>query len=103
MSIEQRSMEAWAVHGKDIDSKDSKGNIEASVIPKARMMPGSGKVDTQRLEHFSDVDSLHSLLKHPVLMSFLELEMNSLRKWYFLDFITYLLFVVLLFTYLGNK
>ena len=64
---------------------------------------GSGKVDTQRLEYFSDVDSLHPLLKHPVLMTFLELEMNSLRKWYLVDFLTYFVFVILLFIYLGNR
>ena len=80
-----------------------KNNIEASAATKTVANLGSGKVDTRRLEYFSDVDSLHALLKHPVLMAFMELEMNSLRKWYFFDFFTYLVFVILLFIYLGNR
>ena len=49
------------------------------------------------------MDNLHYLLKHPVLMAFLELELNSLRLTYFFDFLVYLVFVVILFTYLGDR
>ena len=42
------------------------------------------------------MDNLHYLLKHPVLMAFLELELNSLRLTYFFDFLVYLVFVVIL-------
>ena len=61
------------------------------------------KVDTRRLEFFSDVDNLHYLLKHPVLMAFLELELNSLKFGYFVDFFIYLVFVIILFTFLGDR
>ena len=64
---------------------------------------GSGKVDTQRLEYFSDIASLRTMLKHPLLISFLELEMSSMRIWFILDFLIYLIFVILQFTYLGNR
>ena len=86
-----------------VDLKSIKHNIEASAATEATARVGSGKVDTRRLEYFSDIDSLHLLLKHPLFISFLELEMNSLRKWFFLEFLTYLVFVILLFTYLGNR
>jgi hypothetical protein len=33
-----------------------------------------------RLEHFAE-DNLHDLLKHPVLVAFLELELTSLKFW----------------------
>ena len=94
-------MEAWAA--KQSSALNTKHNIEASAAGQSLARIGSGKVDTQRLEYFSDIDSLHLLLKHPLLISFLELEMNSLRKWFFLDFFIYLVFVILLFTYLGNR
>ena len=58
----------------------------------------SGKVDTRRLEYFSDADNLHYLLKHPVMTSFLEMELNSLKIRYLLDFIFYLAFVIVLFS-----
>ncbi|TRY68237.1 hypothetical protein TCAL_06841 [Tigriopus californicus] len=66
-------------------------------------MVGSGKVDTKRLEYFSDVDGLHHLLKHPVMTSFLEIELNSLRIRYIFDFIIYLIFVIVLFLFLSDK
>ena len=94
-------MEAWTA--KQSSALNTKHNIEASAAGQSLARIGSGKVDTQRLEYFSDIDSLHLLLKHPLLISFLELEMNSLRKWFFLDFFIYLVFVILLFTYLGNR
>ena len=87
--------------GEDANSK--KHNIEALASSQASTPVGSGKVDTQRLEYFSDVASLRSLLKHPLLISFLELEMSSMRIWFFLDFFIYLVFVILQFTYLGNR
>ena len=84
-------------------SEIPKRNIEASAGVKAISSIGSGKVDTQRLEYFSDVAILRGLLKHPLLISFLELEMNSMRIWFFMDFFVYLIFVILQFTYLGNR
>ncbi len=60
-------------------------------------------MDTKRLEYFSDVDSLHYLLKHPVLTSFLELELNSLKIRYFLDFLFYFVFVAVLFIFLSSR
>jgi hypothetical protein len=87
--------------GEDANSK--KQNIEALAGSQTSTPVGSGKVDTQRLEYFSDVASLRSLLKHPLMISFLELEMSSMRIWFFLDFFVYLVFVILLFTYLGNR
>ena len=67
------------------------------------LVPSSGKLDSKRLEYFSDVESLHSLLKHPLLVTFLELELASLRIRYFFDFLLFLLFVICLFLHLGNK
>ena len=102
--LERKAMEAWtAMNTASIDSKMAKKNIEATAGNQELTPSGSGKVDTQRLEYFSDVASLRSLLKHPLLTSFLELEMNSMRIWFFLDFFLYLIFVILQFTYLGNR
>ena len=102
--LERKAMEAWtAMNTASIGSKMTKKNIEATAGNQELTPSGSGKVDTQRLEYFSDVASLRSLLKHPLLTSFLELEMNSMRIWFFLDFFLYLIFVILQFTYLGNR
>ena len=91
---------AWAMEQDHI-----KLNVDGKVdkIQKNTSLPSSGKLDTKRLEYFSDVDSLHSLLKHPLLSAFLEMELNSLKIRYFFDFFFFLLFVIVLFTHLGNK
>lgn len=64
---------------------------------------GSGKVDTKRLEIFAREENLHHLLKSPLMTAFLEMEMNSLKIRYFLDFMLYLLFVIALFFYLSER
>jgi len=64
---------------------------------------GTGRVDTKRLEYFSDISSLHYLVKHPVLSSFLEMELNSLRWRYLLDFFVYFAFVIVLFLFLSSR
>ncbi len=91
---------AWALmeQGK-LDEENKKKNKK----PLIEGGQGTGKVDTKRLEYFSDVDSLHYLLKHPVLNSFLELELNSLKIRYIFDFFFYLSFVVLLFIFLTSR
>ena len=61
------------------------------------------KVDTKRLEHFADVDQFRFLLKHPVLGSFLEMELNYLKTNYIIDFLIYLTFVIVLYKFLGER
>ena len=90
---------AWAIEN-DTFSVDLEKPGKASGPPK---MPSSGKLDTKRLEYFSDVNSLHILLKHPFLSALLEMELNSLKIRYFIDFFFFLLFAIVLFTHLGNK
>lgn len=90
MEVTKDKANAWAVKSEE-SKKNSAGEI-----------PGTGKVDTRRLEYFSDVDSLRYLLKHPLMTSFLELELNSLKIRYFLEFLLYLAFVIVLFTHLGK-
>ena len=90
----RESPEAWISDTKDL-AKEGKSRIS--------LLKTSGKVDTKRLEYFSDVDSLHYLLKHPVMTSFLEMELNSLRFRYALDFILYLIFVIVLFLFLSDR
>ena len=63
----------------------------------------TGKVDTRRLELFSDVESLRYLLKHPLMTSFLEQILSSLKIRYFLEFLLYLGFVIALFMHMGNR
>ena len=63
----------------------------------------TGKVDTRRLKYLSENSSFHFLLKHPVMSAFLEIELNSLKMGYVVDFIIYLTFVTILFIHLGNK
>ena len=103
LDTERKAIEAWsAINNEGVQPKSTKhNNVEsnANVVSTT----GSGKVDTQRLEYFSDVASLRTMLKHPLLISFLELEMSSMRIWFFLDFFIYLIFVILQFTYLGNR
>ena len=82
---------AWAVQ------------LDTKVKPVNNSTPSTGKVDTRRLEYFSEVDSLRYLLRHPLMTSFLEMELNSLKIRYFLDFLLYLIFVTFLFTHLGNR
>ena len=100
---ERKAIEAWsAINNEGVQPKSTKhnnGQANANIISTT----GSGKVDTQRLEYFSDVASLRMMLKPPLLISFLELEMSSMRIWFFLDFFIYLVFVILQFTYLGNR
>ena len=77
--------------------------LDTKVKPSENSIPSTGKVDTRRLEYFSEVDSLRYLLRHPLMTSFLEMELNSLKIRYFLDFLLYLIFVTFLFTHLGNR
>ena len=69
----------------------------------SKLVPSTGKVDTRRLELFSEVESLRYLLKHPLMTSFLEQILSSLKFRYFLDFFVYLLFVIVLFIHMGNR
>ena len=62
-----------------------------------------GRVDTKRLEYFADVDQYRFLLKHPVLASFLELELNDLKFGYRVQFLLYLLYVVVIFKYFSER
>ena len=87
---------AWTMEHNDVE-KQPNGKEQKNLVPS------SGKLDSKRLEYFSDVESLHSLLKHPLLVTFLELELASLRIRYFFDFLLFLLFVICLFLHLGNK
>ena len=78
--------------------------LDTKVQPStSNTIPSTGKVDTRRLEYFSEVDSLRYLLRHPLMTSFLEMELNSLKIRYFLDFLLYLIFVTFLFIHLGNR
>ena len=76
---------------------------EKKAAQSQNVVPSTGKVDTRRLEYFSDVESLRYLLKHPLMTAFLEMELSSLKFRYFLDFLVYLTFVVFLFLHLGNR
>ncbi len=111
LEVAKDKANAWAVGSAD---KSKKGQS-----PKS--LPSTGKVDTRRLEYFSDIEPLRYLLKvplqatlltlndclivfqHPLMTSFLELELNSLKIRYFMEFLLYLAFVVVLFTHLGNQ
>ena len=81
---------------------DDKAKLE-ELPSKEPNSSAEGKADTKRLEYFSDVDSLHYLLKHPVMTSFLEIELNSLRLRYVLDFAFYMIFVIVLFFFLSDN
>ena len=61
------------------------------------------RVDTKRLEYFADVDQLRYVLKHPVLSSFLEMELNHLKTGYIIDFLLYLTFVLVIFKFFGER
>ena len=61
------------------------------------------KVDTKRLENFADVAQFRDLLKHPVLSSFLEMELGNLKKGYIFDFIFYLFFVIVIFKFFAER
>ena len=61
------------------------------------------KIDTKRLEYFADIDQFKFLLKHPVLSGFLELELNHLNNGYRLQFIMYLVYVIVIFKYFGER
>lgn len=99
LEVAREKANAWTLEmEKEIHDVDKKPTNALSSSP-----PSSGYVDTRRLEYFSDIDSLHVLLKHPLLTSFLELELNSLKWRYFFDFLFYLAFVFVLFTHLGNR
>lgn len=93
---------AWSSDVEKLQFGKNKLGTHARNSSKKSMV-GSGKVDTKRLEYFSDVDGLHHLLKHPVMTSFLEIELNSLRIRYIFDFIIYLIFVIVLFLFLSDK
>ncbi len=92
---------AWSL--EMVETPPQKKDPKAQKEPPIASSPATGWVDTRRLEYFSDVDSLHPLLKHPVILAFIELELNSLKWRYRLDFIVYLVFVVILFMYLSNR
>ena len=70
-------------------------------IPKRKKK--KTRVDTKRLEYFSDVDQLRFILKHPVLSSFLEMELNHLKTGYIIEFLLYLIFVMVIFLYFGER
>lgn len=89
---------AWAL--MEQGQMEGKGKKKSKELEGGQ---GTGKVDTKRLEYFSDVDSLHYLLKHPVLNSFLELELNSLKWRYLFDFLFYFAFVLTLFFFLSAR
>ena len=61
------------------------------------------KVDTKRLEYFGDVDQFRFILKHPVVSSFLEMELNHLKTGYIIEFLLYLAFVLVIFKYFGER
>ena len=90
LELTKERANAWTVK----DEKNLKNNAD--------VVPSTGKVDTRRLEYFSDVESLRYLLKHPLMTSFLEMELSSLKIRYFLDFLVYLAFVIFLFMHLGK-
>jgi len=94
---QKQKAEAWVVEMEK--SKDKKGQSKKKGLFQTW---GTGRVDTKRLEIFSEVDSLQYLLKHPVLASFLELSLNSLMIRFFLEFLFYLFFVVVLFLFLSD-
>lgn len=60
-------------------------------------------MDTKRLENFADVAQFRDLLKHPVVASFLEMELSNLKSGYIIDFIFYLIFVVVIFKYFAER
>ena len=93
---QKQKAEAWVVEME----KDKKGQAKKGL--QLFQTWGTGKVDTKRLEIFSEIDSLQYLLKHPVLASFLELSLNSLMIRFFFDFIFYLFFVIVLFLFLSD-
>ena len=95
--------EAWVLEMEKSDAEKGKGGKGGKGKPKSSSPSmRSGKVDTKRLEIFSDSESMHYLLKHPVMASFLEMELNSLKIRYLIDFLFYLLFVIILFFFLSD-
>lgn len=100
LSVAKDKANAWSLQMEETVNNNT--NMKNNV-PRVKNIPSSGKVDTRRLEYFSDVDSLHPLLKHPLITSFLELELNSLKYRYLIDFGVYLIFVIILFVHLSNR
>ena len=90
----KRRAQAWTIE-LEKESQDKKDNSP----PKSK----SSRVDTKRLEYFADVDNYKYLLKHPVLASFLELELNHLKFGYRVQFLLYLLYVIVIFAYFGER
>jgi len=84
--------QAWAI---DIEKHGEKG--------EDRHRHKKPKVDTKRLENFADVAQFRDLLKHPVVASFLEMELSNLKSGYIIDFIFYLIFVVVIFKYFAER
>ena len=84
--------QAWAI---DIEKHGEKG--------EDRPRHKKHKVDTKRLENFADVAQFRDLLKHPVVASFLEMELSNLKSGYIIDFIFYLIFVVVIFKYFAER
>ena len=95
---QKQKAEAWVVEMEK--EKDKKGKNKKNGLFQTSW--GTGRVDTKRLEIFSEMDSLQYLLKHPVLASFLELSLNSLMIRFFFEFLFYLFFVVVLFMFLSD-
>ena len=78
-------------------------NVEKDEGKNVNKKKKKTRVDTKRLEYFSDVDQLRFILKHPVLSSFLEMELNHLKTGYIIEFLLYLLFVLVIFKYFGER
>ena len=87
--------EAWTIEvEKEMQQqKDNSGNSRGK----------KSKIDTKRLEYFADIDQFRFLLKHPVLAGFLELEQDQLNLKYRLQFLYYLVYVIVIFKYFGER
>ena len=86
--------QAWTIE-LEKEKQDEKDNEHTRVK--------RGRVDTKRLEYFADIDQYRFLLKHPVLSSFLELELNHLKTGYRIQFILYLIYVIVIFKYFSER
>ena len=65
--------------------------------------PQRSRVDTKRLEYFADVDQFRYVLKHPVMSSFLEMQLNNLKTGYIVEFLLYFSFVLIIFKFFGER
>ena len=77
--------------------------VEKETDKKSKPKKKKAKVDTKRLEYFGDVDQFRFLLKHPVMSSFLEMELNHLKSGYWLQFFIYLVYVIVIFQHFGER